>query len=201
MVIEKIRSRQARVNIKKLIEGCKKGDEAARKELYERYSAPMYGLCCRYMRDRDLARDMLHDGFITLFTHIEDYRGAGSFDGWCRRIFVNTALSYLRKRNPLNEADSVDDHFRLEDSSASAIDEISTQELLDCMNELPSGYRTIINLYAIDGYSHREVADIMNITESTSRTQYLRAKSRLIRIMTERGIDNKNYKSRHEACD
>ena len=185
------------MTLKRLIEDCKRGDEAARKELYERYSAPMYGLCCRYVRDRDIARDILHDGFITLFTHIGDYRGEGSFDGWCRRIFVNTALGHLRRKNPLSESDSVEEEqFRLADSSASAVDQISAKELLECMNELPDGYRTIINLYAVEGYSHREIATIMNITESTSRTQYLRAKTRLIGIMSKRGIDSKNYKKR-----
>jgi len=138
---------------------------------------------------------MLHDGFITLFTHIGDYRGEGSFEGWCRRIFVNTALAYLRKKNPLNESDPVEDNSRLTDGSASVIDEISAQELLECMNELPVRYRTIINLYAIEGYSHREIAEMMNITESTSRTHYMRARTRLIGIMSKRGID-KNYNKR-----
>jgi len=184
------------VNQKELIEGCKRGDEAARKELYERYSALMYGLCCRYIRDRDLARDALHDGFITLFTRIGDYRGEGSFEGWCRRIFVNTAIGHLRKWNPLHESESADDHFRLADTSASAIDKLSAQELLNCIEELPEGYRTIINLYAVEGYSYTEAATMMCITESTARSQYMRAKARLIEVMAKRGIDDNNKEER-----
>ena len=171
-----------------MIEGCRRGDAAARRELYERLGGLMYGVCCRYIRDRELARDLLHDGFITLYTKIGEFRGEGSFEGWCRRIFVNTALGHLRKNNPLNRPEEIGVNAPLSDRQVSALERLSAQELFACIDDLPDGYRTILNLYAVEGYSHREVAEIMHISENTSRSQYSRARMKLQEILKNKEI-------------
>lgn len=174
------------VTEKELIDRCCKGDALAQRELYELYAKPMYGVCCRYVKDREVAKDMLHDGFITLFTKIGDFRSEGSFEGWCRRIFVNTMLGYLRRHNPLNESDDIETNFTLHNHEASALEQMTGHEVLDCIDLLPQGYRTILNLFAIEGYSHKEVAQMMGISENTSRSQFSRARVRLAEILNER---------------
>ena len=171
-----------------IIEGCRKGNTSARRELYERYGGTMYGVCRRYVNDPATAEDLLHDGFITLYTKIGEFRGEGSFEGWCRRIFVNTALGYLRKRNPLSESEQIEGMYSLSDRQVSAVEKMSADELLGCIGELPEGYRTILNLYAVEGYSHKEVAEMMGISENTSRSQYSRARVKLLEIMKHKDL-------------
>lgn len=166
-----------------IIEGCRKGDAASQRELYVRYSSRMYGVCIRYMKDRSLAEDIMHDGFITIFTKIGEFRGDGSFEGWCRRIFVNTALGYLRKKNALTESDNIDDVRWLESDVTDAVEKMSGDELLNVIDQLPQGYRTILNLYAVEGYSHKEIGEMLGISENTSRSQYFRARGKLMDIL------------------
>ena len=164
---------------KQLIEGCKRGDRKAQKELYEMYSRKMMGVCLRYIGDRETARDLLQDGFIKVFTSIESYSGNGSFEGWIRKIFVNCALEYLSKSDVLREAVGFDlsiDQIGFDDL---IISEISASELLKLVQDLPNSLRAVFNLFAIEGYSHKEVAKMMDISESTSRSQYVRAKQLL----------------------
>ena len=164
---------------KQLIEGCKRGDRKAQKELYEMYSRKMMGVCLRYIGDRETARDLLQDGFIKVFTSIDSYSGNGSFEGWIRKIFVNCALEYLRKSDVLREAVGFDlsiDQIGFDDL---IISEISASELLKLVQDLPNSLRAVFNLFAIEGYSHKEVAKMMDISESTSRSQYVRAKQLL----------------------
>lgn len=156
--------------------------------LYERYADKMLGVCCRYVSDRDTARDLLHDGFVTVFTKISDFRSEGAFEGWLRRIFVNTALGYLRKNANLHDPRQVDDMFDLREDDASALEKMSAQELLDLIGRMPDGYRTVLNLYAVEGYSHKEIADLLNISENTSRSQYARAKSYLQKSLSKHEI-------------
>ncbi len=162
----------------------------ARRELYERYGGALYGVIRRYVRDTTTAEDLFHDGFVTIYTKIAEYRNEGSFEGWCRRIFVNTVLSHFRKRSPLIDTDDV---AALTDNCSSvapsAIEEMSAGEIKKCVDELPAGYRTIFNLHAVDGYSYSEIAVMMNISEATTRSQYLRARGKLAQIMKERFSD------------
>lgn len=151
--------------------------------MYERYGSTMYGVVRRYVRDAATAEDLLHDGFVTLFTHIDEYRGAGSFEGWCRRIFVNTALSHFRKKSPLNSADDVEAFTASRSVEPVALEEMSAKEIKKCIDELPDGYKTIFNLHAVEGYPYPEIADILNISEATVRSQYLRARKKLAEIM------------------
>lgn len=162
----------------------------ARRELYERYGSTMYGVVRRYVRDVSTAEDLLHDGFVTLYMKIEDYRGDGSFEGWCRRIFVNTVLSYFRKKNPLNTADDVETLDAGKSVEPTAISQMSADEIKRCVDELPTGYRTVFNLHAVEGYSYPEIAEIMNVSEATTRSQYQRARGRLAEIISRRFREN-----------
>ena len=160
-----------------LINGCRKGDRLAQKELYERYSRKMMGVCLRYVNDRETARDLLQGGFVKVFTSMDSYSGIGSFEGWMRKIFVNCALEYLRKSDVLRESTDLDNTAELIQPDASAISNMSAAELMQLVQELPAGFRTV--LFAIEGYSHKEISDMLNITESTSRSQFTRAKQML----------------------
>lgn len=145
----------------------------------------MMGICCRYVRDRAMAEDLLHDGFITVFTKIGEYRGDGSFEGWIKRIFVNTALGHLRKRNPIKDSDQIDNVAWLDSGDTDALEKISADDLRDKITSLPDGYRTILNLYAVEGYSHKEIGEMLGISENTSRSQYFRARGKLVEMIAE----------------
>ena len=136
----------------------------------------MFPLCIRYVGERALAEDILQDGFVTLFTHLEDYKGAGSFEGWARRIFVTTALMSLRKKDALKMSDDLEAARGLKTDTASQIQNIGYKELMNLIMTLPPGFRTVFNMYAIEGYSHKEIGEMLGITETTSRTQLSRAR-------------------------
>ena len=160
-----------------LIAGCKDGKPWAQKEIFEQYASVMLSVCVRYVSDRETARDILQDGFIKLFTKIDSYTGAGSFAGWVRRIFVTTALEYLRQKDALKQSSSIEEYSNLiVDTDLSILDKISADDLMNCIAKLPDGYRTVFNLYAIEGYSHIEIAGMLEINESTSRSQFMRAR-------------------------
>ena len=164
-----------------LIEGCRKGDRRAQKALYETYSRKMMSICLRYVSDWETARDLLQDGFLKVFTHLDSYSGNGSFEGWLRKIFVNSALEYLRHSDILRESTELDQTAELTQTDCSPLSDISAAELMKLVQSLPAGFRTIFNLFAIEGYSHKEISERLQITESTSRSQYARAKQLLQR--------------------
>ena len=169
------------MNEQQLIEGCRKGDRRAQKELYDTYSRKMMGVCLRYVDDRETARDLLQDGFVKVFTGLDSYAGSGSFEGWMRRIFVNCALEYLRRSDVLREATDLENTAELIHPDSSAISDLSAAELMRLVSELPTGFRTVFNMFAIEGYSHKEIGEMLGITESTSRSQYTLAKQLLQR--------------------
>ncbi|MEG1748549.1 MAG: sigma-70 family RNA polymerase sigma factor [Tannerellaceae bacterium] len=169
------------MNEQQLIEGCRKGDRRAQQELYETHSRKMMGVCLRYVNDRETARDLLQDGFVKVFGCIDAYSGLGSFEGWMRKIFVNCALEYLRKSDVLREAADLDSTAELIHPDSSALSDLSAAELMKMIQELPAGFRAVFNLFAIEGYSHKEIGEMLNITESTSRSQFTRAKQLLQR--------------------
>ena len=168
-----------------LIEGCRKGDRRAQKELYDTYARKMLGVCLRYVDDRETARDLLQDGFVKVFSNLDAYSGSGSFEGWMRKIFVNCALEYYRKSDVLREADDLEATAELVTPNPSAIADIYAKELMQIVHELPAGFRSVFNLFAIEGYSHKEISEMLHITESTSRSQYTRAKQLLQRRIRE----------------
>ena len=159
-----------------LIESCKKGNRAAQKILYDRLAPRMFPVCIRYIGDRTAAEDVLQDGFITLFTRLDSYKGEGSFEGWARRIFVTTALMSLRKKDALKMSDELEAVRGMKAETTSQMQNIGYKELMKLVMSLPPGFRTVFNMYAIEGYSHKEIADMLGISETTSRTQFSRAR-------------------------
>lgn len=163
------------IDDEELIAGCVRKNSAAQRMLYEKYAHKMMGVCMRYAANRETARDLLHDGFIGLFEKINTYIGNGSFEGWMRRLFINTALMHLRKKDALVNYSE----YSLTEQSTdfSVFEKLSADELVALIAELPTGFRVVFNLYAVEGYTHSEIAEMLHITESTSRSQYARARS------------------------
>ena len=157
-----------------LIAGCKREEMWARKELYERYAGTMLSICVRYVGDKEVARDVLQDGFYQVFTKIGEYSGKGSFEGWMKRIFLNMALKESQKKRFLPIINEY--HENIEDAGILALDKLSADDLHQCIAELPDGFRTVFNLYAIEGYSHVEISKMLHIKEVTSRSQYMHAR-------------------------
>ena len=137
----------------------------------------MFPLCMRYLGDRALAEDILQDGFVTLFTRLDSYKGEGSFEGWARRIFVTTSLMSLRKKDALKMSENLEAARGLRTDTATQIQNIGYKELMDLIMTLPPGFRTVFNMFAIEGYSHKEIGEMLGITETTSRTQLNRARA------------------------
>ena len=160
----------------------------------------MFGVVRRYVSDRSVAEDLLHDGFVTLYTKIGDWRGDGPFDAWCRRIFVNVALSFLRKRNGLVAEEDVGDlpPGRVGGVEPTALATLSAEEIRGAIEALPDGYRTVLNLHAIEGYTHAEIGQMLGISEPTSRSQYIRAKARLAERLGLKQKEKQQQNDRNE---
>ncbi len=159
-----------------LIEGCLLGNPIMQKKLYDQYAPKMFGICMRYAANSEDAKDILQDAFVKVFVNLGKFKGTGSFEGWMRRIFVNTAIEHYRKKNQLyaiseNQEENISNH------EVSALDALEADDIIRLISELPNGYRTVFNLFAVEGYSHREIATMMNISEGTSKSQYARAKA------------------------
>ena len=159
-----------------ILNACKQGDRSAQKSLYDSLAPKMFAICLRYMGGREAAEDILQEGFITLFSRLESYGGEGSFEGWARKIFVNTALMNLRKKDALKASEDLDTAWNIRDEGVTQIQDIGYHELLKLIAGLPDGYRTVFNLSVIEGYSHKELAQALGITEATSRSQLQRAR-------------------------
>ena len=169
-----------------LIESCRKGDRAAQKTVYDRLASRMFPVCMRYIGDRSVAEDILQEGFITLFTRLDSYKGEGSFEGWARRIFVTTALMYLRKKDALKMSEELDAVRGMKTEITGQMEHIGYKELMELVMSLPTGFRTVFNMYAVEGYSHKEIAQILGISEVTSRSQFSRARTLLQSKIKER---------------
>lgn len=160
------------------IADCLKGKQAAQEWLYKRFSSRMLGVCLRYLPDRHEAEDAMIAGMVKVFRHLHTFNHQGSFEGWVRQIVVNEALAMLRKKAGKHQTDIEEaDGYHESDSQADAA--LHTEELLALVQQLPAGYRTVFNLYAIEGYSHQEIADMLGISESTSKSQLNRARNML----------------------
>ena len=160
----------------KLIESCIKGDRSAQKVIYDRLAPRMFPVCIRYVGDRELAQDILQDGFVTLFTRLDTYKGEGSFEGWARKIFVTTALMELRKKDALKMSEDLEVVRGMKTETTTQLQNIGYKDLMSAITQLPPGFRTVFNMYAIEGYSHKEIGEILGISETTSRTQLSRAR-------------------------
>ena len=172
-----------------LVKKCIEGDNRAQKKLFDLFAPKLFGVCLRYMKDHDLAQDTLQDGFVKIFTKLSDYNGKGSFEGWMRRITVNTCLDQLRKDQKLKMNTSIDDVSFLVKDNHWIEEELTAKDLLKLVESLPDGYRVVFNMFAIEGYSHKEIAEQLNISENTSKSQFSRAKSHLRRKLIELGIE------------
>lgn len=163
---------------KELIISCKKGDRKAQKDLFNRFASKMYVLCLRYARHRLEAEDIMQDAFIKVFKNLDQFQFKGSFEGWVKRIMINTALKNYQKSSFQKEEIGIHDSYN-ESSSAKAYSNLGQQELLKLINDLPNGYKLVFNLYAIEGFKHKEIAKMLQIDEGTSRSQLLKARKAL----------------------
>ncbi len=158
-----------------LIRGCLDGNRRMQKQLYDQFSSKMYAVCLRYMGNADDAQDVLQEGFIKIYKNLERFRGDGSFEGWVRRIFVNTAIEQIRKKK-IDVSITEKEEETIEFKTISAIDKINEKDLLKIVQELSPGYRTVFNLYIVEGFGHKEIEEMMGISEGTSKSQLARAR-------------------------
>jgi len=163
--------------IEELLKKCKAGERKGQELLYKQFASKMMGVCLRYAIDRMEAEDMLQNGFIRVFQKISDYRGEGSFEGWVRRIMVHSSIEYYRKHHKMMQVVDVDDVGEEQSVNPTAVANLDAKDLMVLIQKLSPGYRMVFNLYAIEGYSHKEIAGIMGITEGASKSQLSRART------------------------
>ena len=158
--------------------------------LYHRFSSKMYAVCLRYCKDADDAQDLLQDGFVKIFKNLDKFRGEGSFEGWIRRIFVNTSIEHFRKAVK-KQSVSDSNEIIVEDPSWNALDNLAEKDIIKMIQELSPGYRQVFNMYVIEGYSHKDIGDILGINEGTSKSQLARAKG-ILKKMVEIKLNKTN---------
>ncbi len=171
-----------------MLAGCLQNDAASQDSLYSRFSPRMLGVCYRFAKNREDAEDMLQEGFIKVFSQIHQYRSEGALEGWIRRIMVHTCINALKKNKKFSECVDIAyaGNVGIREESIPSI--MQAKEVVECIRSLPLVYRTVLNLYAIEGYSHKEIGNMLDIEESTSRSQYTRAKSMLEDILIKKKI-------------
>ncbi len=179
-----------------LIKGCISSDRRMQEELYRRFSPRMYAVCLRYAGNAEEAEDILQEGFIKVFKKMDSFRNEGSFEGWIRRIFVNTAIEHFRRKKYLLPVTEKEENT-IEGKYTSVLDELGAKDILALIQELSPGYRTVFNMYVVEGYTHKEIADQLGISEGTSKSQLSRAKvilQDMVRshIDSQRGISSKS---------
>ncbi len=167
-----------------LIKGCLRRDANAQRQLYDTFSSKMYSICYRYVKNPMEAEDILVTSFMKVFDKINQFKSEGSFEGWIRRIVVNEALTFLR-RNRSMYLETELEHADREPDYSMLGDHLEAEDLLNMIKELPTGYRIVFNMYAIDGYSHKEIADQLGISENTSKSQLSRARTYLQKMLAE----------------
>ena len=171
-----------------ILSGCLQNDAGAQRELYTRYSPKMLSVCYRFAHNREDAEDMLQEGFIKVYSQVHTFQNKGAFEGWIRRIMVHTCINHLKKNKKFNE--SVDiiyaNGVQIREESVPSI--VRAKQIVECIRLLPLGYRTVLNLYAIEGYTHKEISTMLDVEESTSRSQYTRAKQMLEDILIKKNI-------------
>ena len=173
-----------------IIRRCKQGDRKAQESVYNLLAGKMFAVCLRYCNNYEDARDVLHDGFVTVFTKIGQFHSEGSFEGWVRRIFVNHAIEHYRNNAKLPVVASVDDIDRYSETSEDDDEwgayQLTEAEILAMVDELPPQYKVVFNLYVIDGLSHKEISERLGISDGTSRSNLLRARSILQKVINDR---------------
>ena len=170
---------------KSLIQACARRERWAQKVLYEQFYSKMMGVCLRYATDQEEALDILHEGFIKVFKNIKKYQPGTSLPAWIRRIMVNTAIDYYRK-SIRRRTEDIEQAYNIKSGEADAISQCTEQEILEAVQQLSPAYRAVFNLYVIEGYSHREIAEMLDITESTSRSNLVKARLKLQGLLSTR---------------
>lgn len=160
-----------------LLKDCLKGDVHAQKRLYEKYARKMFGVCLRYAGDQPMAEDFMQEGFIRVFANLKNYRMEGSFEGWIRRIMINTSLEILRKKDIFRYASPLDNDFEVCDQAEEGEDVPDTDALVRLIQAMPAGFRAVFNLYVVENCSHKEIGQMLGISEGTSKSQYARARA------------------------
>lgn len=174
----------------KLIEGCINGRRYAQSQLYSKYAPTMLGICLRYARNKSEAHDILQDGFIKIFTNLKSFRGEGSFEGWLKRIMVNTAITHNKqslKHQYHTDIDEIEETFLVdeEDNNELANIKLPQETLITMIQNLPEGYRTVFNLYVFENYSHKEISELLDISVNTSKSQLSKARRNLVSKITQ----------------
>ena len=168
-------------------EGCAKGDRKFQQLLYNMLSAKMFAVCLRYANEYNSAQDLLQEGFVKVYKNIEKFRGEGSFEGWVRRIFVNTAIEHYRKKVNLYALHDTDAKS-YESYNGNALEVLKQEDIMKMIQKLSHGYRTVFNLYVVEGFSHKEIGEMMGISEGTSKSQLARARYLLQKMITESSV-------------
>ncbi|HJV18859.1 MAG TPA: sigma-70 family RNA polymerase sigma factor [Sediminibacterium sp.] len=171
-----------------ILAGCLQNDPSAQRELYNRYSPKMLSVCYRFSQSREDAEDMLQEGFIKVFSQIHTFQNKGAFEGWIRRIIVHTCINFLKKNKKFSDNVDLEHAGFLEVKEETMPSVMQARQVVECIRLLPLGYKTVLNLYALEGYSHKEIGVMLDIEESTSRSQYTRAKTMLEMILVKKRI-------------
>jgi RNA polymerase sigma factor (sigma-70 family) len=188
-----------RAKEEELIKGCMRRERVAQQQLFDLYSSKMYGICFRYVRNAMEAEDIMVTAFTKIFERINQFKGEGSFEGWIRRVMVNEALTHLRKartmylETELEQADREPDFSKLSDH-------LEAEDLMNMIQQLPAGYRVVFNMYAIDGYSHKEIAEQLGISENTSKSQLSRARVYLQKMLADTDVEQIKKISNDESA-
>lgn len=167
-----------------LVDGCLAGERASQKQLYERYYGSMLAVCIRYTGNREEARDVLHEGFVKIFKNLGSFQRGTNLSGWIRRVMVNTSIDHYRKESRTPPSMDIETAYYLADVN-DVVADMSAQEILDLVQVLPAAYRTVFNLYVVEGYQHREISDLLGISEGTSKSNLAKARLRLQYLILE----------------
>jgi RNA polymerase sigma-70 factor (ECF subfamily) len=176
-------------NDKLVVEACIREERVAQRQLYEQFAGKLYAVSLRYMKSRDEAQDVLQDAFIKIFKNLHSFRFDCPLEAWLKRIVINTALKAIQKRGQMPTIDIVDYHGEYDESPGNlGLENLKMETLLGLISELPEGCRTVFNLYAIEGFKHQEIAEALNVTEGTSKSQFSRARMLLIEKIEKENI-------------
>lgn len=168
-----------------LIQGCINGDRKMQRLLYDTYASKMYAVCLRYAGNENDANDILQESFIKVYKNLPKFRSEGSFEGWIRRIFINTSIEHYRKKvKSFNISETHENTVK--DTNIDALDVLAAKDIMKLVNELSPGYKSVFNLQVVEGYSHKDIAAMLGITEGTSKSQLARAKNALRKLIEER---------------
>ena len=176
------------MNEQAIIYGCLRKDPLCQRELYNHFSPKMLAVCYRFSTSREDAEDMLQEGFIKVFTMLHTFEGKGAFEGWIRRILVHTCINFLKRNKKFSDSIGLEFAEELTAKEESFASIMQGRQVVECIRSLPIGYRTVLNLYAVEGYSHKEIAELLDVAESTSRSQYTRAKVLLEKVLLQKEI-------------